>query len=174
MAKTKVVKITGKDANTIEIDPNLADVNKFNSKLITDAGFKIEYIKLRGARQKTKESEYLTLPNGVRFRISHETSDVYYMPYLRHKFNSTIKGLLKADPKAAFSIREIVLVKGDNRYVFEIRGGNGGRCILYKRNDTIAAECKVDLMKELAGLFFTTCYFVKGENKRSVICNSNE
>lgn len=175
MKQVKTVKSGTVVANTVEINPSLCNFSTFDEKTITDAGFIIKSLTVTGeVVLNNKKTKCIPVTNNFTMTTVITSRQRYNIPPIVSDFNKIIDKLIIINPDAAWSIKELVLAKDNDRYKFKVVGNSARRMLLMELNGAQHDVYKTDvLMKKLADLFHVTCFFKPSTSSLPIVCNSN-
>jgi hypothetical protein len=159
--------------NTIELTPKLATIATFSEKLINDAGFKLVHISMDGQWALSNHSlPEVVIDDTYRIAVVQSLRQRYYIPRIEDNFATRIKLIRDSfSPEVCISIRTFTLRKGRTIYTFRVYGQKVKTVILKSRNKVPFELLNVNaMMKELAGLFESTCRLVSGKYKDPMRC----
>lgn len=160
--------------NTIEINQNLCYMSTFDENVVYEAGFQIKKLLIGGevVLNDQKISDVKILPD---WNISSTVTikQRYSVPTITDNFNLKLAALNKMNADATWGIRELVLSKGRDRYLFKVAGNKKSkRMLLMEKNQVGHHLLDVDeLMKEFSDLFQTTCFFKPAINQPPMMCD---
>ena len=113
------------------------------------------------------------LDDACRIGVSQSLRQRYYIPQIKENFKARIAAIKESldDDDVCISIRTISLQKGTDTYNFRVHGQRTKTVLLKNKNGVCHTLLDInELMKELAELFETTCYFAAGKYKAPMRC----
>ena len=159
--------------NTIEINSKLATIASFDDTIITKAGFKLVSVYMNGkATLSSMSLPEIVIDGKYHIGISQHIRQRYYIPKITNSFKKCIKVIKEGLPEHVFiSIHTITIRKGRDKYAFRVYGQATKTVILKFKNGVEYEDLVVeDMMKELAGLFRSTCRLVSDKCKGPIRC----